>query len=233
MPDFVTVHRTSSALEAEILGDVLVESGLDARVLGARAGAAPLSLAIEREARVDVPAADAGAARRIIAEHLEAARAASSSSPAEEDEPAAEGRLRPILAAGVVGVCPGGAHFYARRPLVGIAIAVGEMVSVVSLATSGDARFALVLCALLALDLAGGQLAVRAWNRGVRLTPPGQAFRGALVLAGAACVAIAGGPALERAAAPRRGRANAQKEMRGGAVDPRQLPFPLHLDFRR
>src|SRR5688572_21529166 len=120
MPELVTIHRTADALEAEILGDLLVEEGIEARVLGARLGAAPLALASEMEARIDVPARDAGAARRVVAEHLAAVRV--EPEPEDEDEPRDPPRLNPLLAAGVIGICPGGAHFYARRPLLAMAI---------------------------------------------------------------------------------------------------------------
>jgi hypothetical protein len=105
MPELVTIHRTTDALEAEILADLLVEHGIEARVRGARVGSAPLVLASEMEARVAVPVAEVEAARRIVDEHLDAARV-----PVEEETEPEPQLLRHVLAAGVVMICPGGAR---------------------------------------------------------------------------------------------------------------------------
>lgn len=226
----MTIHRTTDALEAEILVDLLEDVGIVARVLGAQQLSAPFGLDVERMARVEVPPADAAAAQRLIAEHLAEAHLELAGEPPEEK------RLSPLIAAGAVAICPGGSHLYARRPLVAIAIAAGELGSVLYLA-AGDGRAAAgagaLLLALLLWDLVLGQLAARAWNRGVRIARRGQAWRGALVLASAGILALFAAPLLEQPLRARGTRSGRHAEMRSGAVDPRQLPFPLHLDFRR
>lgn len=237
MPDrYVTVHRGADAVEAEILRDVLVDAGIDARLLGLRQEA-PLGVTpATTESRVDVPAPDVEEARAVVAGALQSLRAPVVDEDAGDSvaEPL-ERPLRPLLAAGVVPVCPGGGHFYARRPLTAVAIAAGELAAVIALAHGGTrgAWGALTLVLLMLADLAGAQLAVRAWNRGARATQLRQALRGLLMLLGAGTIANALVPAAMHAAARRHGRHTPYQELHQGAPHPGSLPFPLHLDLRR
>ena len=239
-PHFVTVHRTFDAIEAEIVRDLLLEDGIAARLLGgaARPQAALFGTATAIESRIDVPAEEAERAGRQVAMHLEALSEAQLDGADDESTPDPETPrpLRPLLAAGVVGICPGGAHFYARRPLVGLAILAGQAAALATLLGNGPGRpaAAIALFALVVVDLVGGQLAVRAWNRGVRPSRPRQAFAGALVLAGCGAFAAALGPLIERLPGRRSPYRGAQQQVLRRAVDdPRTLPFPLFLDLRR
>lgn len=239
MPDrYVTVHRSADAIEAEIVRDVLVNAGIPARLLGLRREA-PLGVtAATTESRIDVPAADLDEARAVVAGALESLRQSvvNDEAAAEADsvvEPL-ERPLRALLAAGVVPVCPGGGHFYARRPLTGVAIAAGELAAVIALAHGGSrgAWGAVTLALLMLADLVGAQLAVRAWNRGARGTRLRQALHGLAMLVGAGAIANVVAPAMAHATWRRHGPTPYQ-ELHEGAPHPSSLPFPLHLDFRR
>src|SRR5205823_2190150 len=67
MAGYVTVHRSYDPLFAEMLGDLLRQEGIDARVLGSQAsslfGAAQSFL----QTRIDVPADDASRSAELIA----------------------------------------------------------------------------------------------------------------------------------------------------------------------
>jgi hypothetical protein len=237
MPDrYVTVHRGGDAIEAEILRDVLLDAGIAARLLGIHREA-PLGVtAATHESRVDVPVTDGEEALRIVAETLPALREAAAADAAVDGDEAGtpERPLRALFAAGIVGICPGGGHFYARRPLVGLAILGGELTAVLALGAGGSrtAVASLALCALLVADLLGAQLAVRAWNRGVRASRVRQSLHGLAVLVGASAFAGFVAPVVQRLPA-RHNPYSPTQEIRRGAEDPRGLPFPLHLDFRR
>jgi hypothetical protein len=170
-------------------------------------------------------------AERQVAAHLEALREAE---PVEADESvpiSTESRpLRPLLAAGVVGLCPGGAHFYARRPLVGLAILVGQAAALATLLGNGAGRgaAAVALVALVLVDLVGGQLAVRAWNRGLRPSRARQAFSGRWCWRAPGALAAAVGPLIDRLPGRRSPFRSAPHQVLRRAVDdPRNLPFPL------
>jgi hypothetical protein len=238
---FVTVHRTFDAVEAEIVRDLLVEDGVSARLLGGAARPAELfGPATAVESRVDVPAEEAGRAGPLVVMHLEALREAQPEPEPADDSPAPASRpLSPLLAAGVVGIWPGGGHLYARRPLVALAILAGQVAALATLIGGpGHGRAAsaaaVVVVTLLVVDLVGGQLAVRAHNRGLRLSRPRQALSGALILAGAGALAATLAPLLERLPGRRsHTRHGPHQILRRAPDDPRNLPFPLFLDFRR
>ncbi len=226
----VTLHRGHDPVAAEILVDLLEQAGVPARRFGGSPGA-PFGSALV-ETRVDVPAEHEDEARRVLAAHAGAVAL-----PDEEPaEPAADPALRPLLAAGVTPICPGAAHVYARRPLLGAVILAGQSAAIALMFVAGRrpaAAAALFACGLFLFDLVGGQLAVRAHNRGARRGRAWQLATGALVCLGLGGLAAVCAPLLERMQARRGFESRARdNEFREGAARPEQLPFPLHLDLR-
>src|SRR5262245_47131365 len=135
---FVTVHRTADPIQAEVLADLLEQSGLDARVLGAP-GAAVFGAGDLTDLRVEVRGSQVREARELVEAYLSSEQPAFADEEEEEEEddeqeakPEAPPRLSPLLAAGVVPVLFGGGHFYARRAWTGAAIAVGQVVAIVT-----------------------------------------------------------------------------------------------------
>jgi hypothetical protein len=174
---FETIHRTSDPIEAEMLTDLLLQSGISARVIGTRHGAligvAQHILAL----RVEVPADQAREACELLDGFLaRVGEDAPDQGPRPEgEEPelsAAPPPLKPILAGGVCFVLPGGGHFYARRPAAGAVVILGYLgaLSTVVAIPGRERELAamLLLAGMLAFDVIGAQLAVRAFNRGVR-----------------------------------------------------------------
>jgi hypothetical protein len=107
---FETVHRTSDRLEAEMVAEVLVQEGIDARLIGttnaALIGVAPHVLRL----RIEVPSDDAAEARELVAGLL-AADAADAAAAAEaeaeaaatEAEAAAAAPVAPAVSAAAAG----------------------------------------------------------------------------------------------------------------------------------
>jgi hypothetical protein len=165
---FVTVHRTTDPVEAEIVVDLLAEEGIEPHLYGAQSVAL-----VPVERRVDVAAGDADRAKELVTAFL-ASRAEDvpdeDSGPEEEEAPR---KLSPMLGIGVAMLVPGGCHFYARRIWTGAAIAASQVALIVfamsERADRSAASAAGVAFAGLALfDMLFGQAAVRAHNRGVR-----------------------------------------------------------------
>ncbi len=252
----VTVHRTHDALQAELLADLLVEAGISARVVGTRAIIASESA----ERRVEVAASDAEEARRFVLAFLAAPPVefdgppggVDGDSPADDETAASDGfpddddddsdpadrqpRLRRIFAAGVTPVFPGASHFYARRPWTGGAILAVQLIALGTIfqGSGSTAEVAVVVFwGMLFYDLIGGQLAVGAWNQGVRASTARQLGIGAaaICLLGVAGVVLA--PILHRIHPPRSDGAGDlnEQELRRGGAGPEGLPFPLHLDL--
>lgn len=174
MSDFVVVHRTFDPIEVEIVVDILVQNGIDARGLGTRHGAIIGVGQGILEQRVEVPASRADEAREILAAFLasRAPAAAVPATPAKAAESAERPRRSAVLAAGAVLVVFGGGHFYARRGWSGLVLGLAQLAAIVTIVTAADLGFVamraagLFVFALLAVDLVGAQRAVRAWNRG-------------------------------------------------------------------
>lgn len=218
MDPFVTVHRSGGPLIAEIARDLLEEAGVPAQVSEASG-----------EIRVAVPAGARAQAEAILAAHAEMLAP-------DDAEPAAPKPLRPLLAAGVTPVCPGGGHFYAHRPIVGGLILGGQVVALVALATGGPRTATIAALAAIGLfffDVVGGQLAVRAENRGRHARGARQATIGAVVFALVGTVATLVAPVVERLHFGRRGVHGPGDAWRAGTTRPEDLPFPLHLDLTR
>jgi hypothetical protein len=179
VPDeFQAIHRTSDPIEAEILADLLSQSGIDARVIGTRHGAligvAQHILAL----RVEVPAAQAKDACEIVDAYLAEHKAAPGEetepelSVGDDGEPEGPRPLRRVLAAGITPIFPGGGHFYARRPAAGFVAMLGYLGALSTLvgAPERDREMAAILmfAGVFLFDLVGAQLAVRSFNRGFR-----------------------------------------------------------------
>lgn len=194
--DYVTVHRTYDPLQADILGDLLRENGIAARVLGTRHGAVIGVGQNILQLHIEVPADQAGVATDFVESFLRGDGLAPGDDheddhDEDDDESSVANRDRPrspLLAAGSVLLLFGGGHLYAQRYWTAAVLAVGQVMAFVrlashswSVAASGAAMFTLVLV----LDLAGSQIAVR--------RPPrvGRAALSQLVT-GAFYVAVAG-----------------------------------------
>jgi hypothetical protein len=92
-----------------------------------------------------------------------------------EDDPAVrpERPRSPFLAGLFVFTCFGGSHFYARRYYSGLVLACAQVASLLWLGWASPSRLwgaaaAVYFVALAGYDFTGGQLAVRAYNRGRR-----------------------------------------------------------------
>ncbi|MBI2896010.1 MAG: DUF2007 domain-containing protein [Deltaproteobacteria bacterium] len=208
---FVVVHRTFDPIEVEVVLDLLAQNGIDARGLGTRHGALIGVGQGILEQRVEVPEDRAAEAAELIAAFLRPEQPVEPEPTAAEPEQPAppkreattepeEPRLRPILAAGAVLAIFGGSHFYARRTVSGLVIALAQLAAFAALlAGDYDAGPAagLVVVGLLALDLVGGQLAVRAFNHGRRASRGRQlavSLVGVVLVAGGAGVVASNVP---------------------------------------
>jgi hypothetical protein len=242
---FVTVHRTYDPIQADLLGDLLRDAGIAARVLGTRSGAAIGVGQNILEAHIAVPEDQAGPAtdfleayftgdgRDLEAELLAAAGAPEEDEDEEEEgEPAAEAALRPLIAAGAAFVTFGVGHLYARRPWTSATLAIGQGAAIYYLLHAGAswrewAIGFIMLGAVVASDLAGAMVAVRAHNRGVRRGATWQTVVGGWMVAGSMILAHAIGPIL---ADPTRG----PDADPGGQLDPQGdgelLDHPLERD---
>jgi len=247
MAGYVTVHRTYDPIGAEMLGDLLQQEGIDARVLGSHASAIFGAAQSFLQVRIEVPAADAARARELIVAFVAAGEAGQSDVDASESEPA----LRPpilvpevqppvhlswVRALGIAPLIPGGGHFVARRAIVGGAVLLAQLVAVAAM-VSGSAREAtagaLTAAGLLLFDAVGGVLAVRAYNRGARASHVRQMVTALAALFGLGATGAALAPRVMRLKPPHRviDRAPGGKdEIRPGELTPNQLPFPLRPD---
>lgn len=200
--DYVTVHRTYDPLQADILGDLLRENGIAARVLGTRHGAVIGVGQNILQLHIEVPADQAGVATDFVESFLRGDGLAHDEDEDEDedgDEAPGADRARPrspLLAAGSVLLLFGGGHLYAQRYWIAAVLAVGQVMAFVrlashswSVAASGAAMFTLVLV----LDLAGSQVAVRRPPR-VRRTALSQLVTGAFYVAIAGTVSAFLGP---------------------------------------
>ncbi|HEY8143692.1 MAG TPA: DUF2007 domain-containing protein [Kofleriaceae bacterium] len=206
---FIIVHRTYDPIQADLLGDLLRDAGIAARVTGTRSGAAIGVAQNILEVHIAVPDAQAGEAT----DFLEAYFAAAAEPPPagedgdladeddEEDSPeAGERPLRPLFAAGSAFITFGVGHLYARRPWTAAALAAGQVVAIYFLVAGQRwddwTVGATMLVTCIAIDLVGAVVAVRSWNAGVRRKGPFQAAVGLAYASAAMGLALAVGPAL-------------------------------------
>lgn len=212
---YVIVHRSYDPIEAELLGELLRDAGVRARVTGTRSGAMIGVGQNILEVQIAVPSEQAGQATDFLEAYFSdeaiasAADALDGANAAEDDEhdgdddqaeAVADRPVRPLLAAGSAFLTFGVGHFYARRPVTGMALLVGQLVAMRFLfAGHGWRDWTVGLVALggvVLFDLVGSVLAARAHGRGVRRGHALQAGLGALYVAASIGVAVLVGPHL-------------------------------------
>ncbi len=212
---FVIVHRSYDPIQADLLGDLLRDAGVAARVTGTRSGAAIGVGQNILEVHIAVPEDQAGEATDFLEAYFAGGDEASGDADpllagvdnddddADDDEAesaAAERPLRPLFAAGSAFITFGVGHLYARRPWTAAWLAAGQLVAIYFLAAGqrwDDWTIgATLLITCIAVDLVGSIVAVRAHNAGVRRSGLFQGGLG-LAYAGAAMgFALAIGPTL-------------------------------------
>ena len=205
---YVIVHRSYDPIEAELLGELLRDAGVNARVTGTRSGAMIGVAQNILEVQIAVPSQQAGQATDFLEAYFSDEAIASASLEADGDdedddgdaEPAADRPVRPLLAAGSAFLTFGVGHFYARRPATGMALLVGQLVAMRFLfAGDGWKEWTVGLVALggvVLCDLVGSALAARAHGRGVRRGHAFQAGLGAVYVAASIGLAVLVGPHL-------------------------------------
>lgn len=214
---FVIVHRTYDPIQAELLGDLLRDSGIAARVLGTRSAALVGVASNIMQMHIEVPAAQAGAATDFLeayfgedGEELLRREGLLEDTPGEDDEaesgsrpaarltPPGEDPRRPLVAAGAVMLLFGFGHLYARRPWTAAVLAGGQIWALCVLAGASSwpelAEGATLFSSILLFDLVGAQLACRAANRGVRRAASAQLALGAAFVAAAVALGSTLGP---------------------------------------
>lgn len=213
---FVIVHRTYDPIQAELVGSLLREAGIPARVTGTRSGALIGVAQNILEVHIAVPESQAGQATDFLEAYF-------SAEPVDEADEASEGQaddaetlepegpesdtneprpveLRPLLAAGSAFLTFGVGHLYARRPVTAVALGVGQLVAMVYLVTGTQwSDWTLGLTAVIGVllcDVIGAVVAARAHRRGVRRGVAWQAGLGLLYVGGVLAVAATLGPHL-------------------------------------
>ena len=212
---FVIVHRTSDPIQADLLGALLREQGLAARVLGIRYGS---SIGVGQHlapVRIEVPRSQAGAATDFLEAYFEQdgeallaahggweesasgdgdayradanapAAVTNHGAPASTDAPTGSSPLWAALAA----LFPfGGSHWYTRRPLTATCVGIGQLLATTTLFTlcsNNGLHGILMFFALIGVDLVAGQQAARARRHGFRASLPRQLVIGAALVAAA------------------------------------------------
>ncbi len=217
---FVIVHRTYDSLQADLLGDLLRDAGVNARVTGTRSGALIGVAQNILEVHIAVPESQAGAATDFLEAYLSAEPV-----PVNEGEAGAEMEvegglgddgdgdgdgddlradrpveLRPLLAAGSAFLTFGVGHLYARRPITAAALLVGQVVAMLLLFTGEgwyDWTIGLtMLGGIVACDVVGAVIASREQQRGVRRGKRWQAALGVVYVGGTLFLAHGLGPLL-------------------------------------
>jgi hypothetical protein len=211
---FVIVHRSFDTVQAEMLGDVLRDAGVAARVVGTRSGASIGMGQVAFHVHISVPGSQAGQATELLeaflgadgAELLRAEGELPDDADEAEDAPAPrETPRRVFIAIGVGLLMPfGGAHLYARRPWTAALILAGQLNAMRYLGgEAAQLATAAIMAGLLAFaDIVGAVIAVRAGRRGVRRGPlhqlgVGIAIVAAVVLAARALGTLAAARLLE------------------------------------
>ena len=219
---YVIIHRTHDPLQADLLGDLLRENGIAARVLGTRHGAAIGVGQNILQQHIEVPQSQAGVATDFIESYFESDGAellrdqlGLDDEPEDEDADADEARtagkagaavpLRPLFAGAATSLLFGGSHLYARRPWTALVLAAGQVMALANLRSMQWHTVAtglVMFLTILLIDLCGGQVAVRGYNRvfrrdapaGARVSPVRQLALGALFVALAGSLGALIGP---------------------------------------
>jgi hypothetical protein len=206
---FTTIQRAMTVAEGEMFAELFRREGIEVHfhpMIGATIGSGEQIC----DLRIDVPDESEARVRELLAE-LEYVGTSRDDTAAENDPepeaPAVRPR-RPMLAAGIAFLVPGGGHFHARRPwtglLVGTTLLCGWMTSwgyAISWRGSfvGEMLFG-GLVALVFVDAVAGRRAAMAENRGIH---PGQARQFARGFVMLACATAAGAVFAIAAATPR------------------------------
>jgi len=237
---FVIVHRTYDPIQAELLGDLLRDAGVTARVTGTRSGAAIGVGQNILEVSIAVPEAQAGEATDFLEAYFrhedESQDGGEGAEEAGEGQTPEERPLRPLFAAGSAFITFGVGHIYARRPWTAAALAAGQVVAIYFLVAGqrwDDWTIgATMLVGCVAIDLVGSVLAVRAYNAGVRRGGGFQAGIGLAYASAAMGLALAVGPTLaDPTKGPKRDTAEEPAGPRGDQSDLKSSfkdhpPFP-------
>lgn len=179
----VIVHRSFDQVQAEMLGEVLRDAGIDARVLGTRSGAQIGVGDVILRLNIEVPAAQEAQAREMLAAFLagdgadllraEGHMPEDTAEPGDDDPAPRETPRRGLIAVGVAMVFPfGAAHFYARRSWTALMLLSAHLVAFsLFVQDASNPRTFLawvgIHASLVAADAAFAVLAIRAGRRGV------------------------------------------------------------------
>jgi hypothetical protein len=184
---YVTVHKTSDPVEAEMLEELLRDGGLDVRLLGTRNAALLGAAQHIMSLRLEVPAEQQEQAQELLKAYtakgeLSAEQPEVTASTEEEKDWAQHReRLSHVKAGGATIVIFGGSHMYARRPYTSLFLALGQLLALAGLLFGSYLEHnaaTMLFFGLLLFDLVFGQLAIRAWNRGERAGKGKQALSG-------------------------------------------------------
>lgn len=184
------VYRSTNPIDAGFACDYLIQHGINARLLGTDNGALIGAGQHIFEQKVEVPSNEADAAAQTLASVDAPDEGVDTDESWDESDVESSVLLRSaVLAAGAPFALPGGGHIYACRWASGLFIAFAEVCALVVL-VAVDGRPALggafVLCAMILYDVAGAQVAVRAFNRGERSSIASQVAKVAIAVALAA-----------------------------------------------
>lgn len=187
---FVEVVRLSDPVTTQMVVAALLEQGLDARAIGTQNAALLGAGQSIFEQRVEVPEAQADRAEALARDLLGSAEELAledDSARAEEEEDSATpittslSPRRRGIAAGLAFIFPGGSHYYARRPWTGLIFTVLFFVAISSLAAGSSTAGVVAALGVPLLDMAGGQAAVGAVNRGEEASMASQLARGLMM----------------------------------------------------
>ena len=224
MPEnYVIVHRSYDPVQTDLVGEILRENGIDARVLGTRHGAVIGVGQNILQMHIEVPRSQAGEATNFLEDFFatDGSELLAEVFPPEKDDDEAgersarhglprapdaergaydpDGPRRPMFAAAlalILGVI-GAGHLYARRPATAMVLTVGQAIAILAMLSPEWQTVATGLfgfALLVAVDLIGALRAVSAHNRGVRVSIVGQLANGLALVAVAALVSWLVGP---------------------------------------
>ena len=190
---FIIVHRSYDALLLDHLGEMLRDAGVAAKVLGTRDAAIIGVGSSITELNISVPESQAAEATDFLeaffadeGEALLAQEGLLDEEDEDEDEDDGPAPLLPMFAGVAVLFC-GLGHVYARRRITGLFFVFGFISGFVLLADARSEQelfgLGLGMGVLIISDFVGAQIAVRAYNRGVRRGILYQVAAGAIILA--------------------------------------------------
>jgi hypothetical protein len=202
---YTTIQRTMTVAEGEMFAELFRREGIDVHfhpMTGATIGSGQQIC----DLRIDVPIESEAHVRELLSElEYVGMTEGGAAGQAEPEAPAVPPR-RPLLAAGVAFLFPGGGHFHARRPWTGLLVGTTLVCGWISRSGSswresfvGEMLFG-SLVALVFADAIAGRRAAMAENRGIH---PGQASQFARGLVMVACAVAVGAVFASAAATPR------------------------------